>query len=165
MLDGRLYTGRSGNAGAVGSMPVPTPDGRSRQLIEVASLVCLERSVVARGLSAQRLWDAPGDWSLPHDVIAEWIEVAAHGLAHAIVACASIVDIEAALIDGWMPAAVRDALAERVREEVAEINLTGIEPPRVATGTVGPDARALGAASLPLSESFLVDPIAIMKPQ
>jgi hypothetical protein len=37
------------------------------------------------------------------------------------------------------------------------MNLAGIEAPDIREGTIGPDARVLGAASLPLSERFLVE--------
>ena len=36
VLDNSLYTGRTGNAAALGSIMVPTPDGQMRQLVDVA---------------------------------------------------------------------------------------------------------------------------------
>ena len=49
VLNGRLYSGPTGNAGALGSMPVPGADGRPTQLIDVASLAILEKALNARG--------------------------------------------------------------------------------------------------------------------
>src|SRR5690606_8182618 len=43
VLNGSLYGGATGNAGALGSMPVPGPDGRPTQLIDIASLAILEK--------------------------------------------------------------------------------------------------------------------------
>ncbi len=49
VLNGRLYGGPTGNAGALGSMPVPGPDGKPTQLIDVASIAMLEKALNARG--------------------------------------------------------------------------------------------------------------------
>ncbi|MCK9553665.1 MAG: sugar kinase, partial [Aquamicrobium sp.] len=38
------------------------------------------------------------------------------------------------------------------------IDAEGVSVPRIQEGTVGVHARALGAASLPLSERFLIGP-------
>lgn len=155
VLRDNLFVGRTGNAAAFGSMPVPTPDGRVAQLIELASLSALEDTVRARGLSSGSMWTAPEGWSIPEDLKGAWIATAAYGIAHAIGAAASVIDFEAVLIDGWLPAAIRQRLVETTRATLAGINLAGILPPDVLEGSVGPDARALGAASLPLSERFL----------
>jgi hypothetical protein len=37
------------------------------------------------------------------------------------------------------------------------LDLAGIEPPVIREGTVGADARALGAAAIPLSQRYLID--------
>ena len=41
--------------------------------------------------------------------------------------------------------------------------MTGLEIPEIREGTVGADARALGAASLPLFDRFMVDRSAYQK--
>lgn len=157
VLQDRLYTGRSGNAGAVGSMPVPNADGRVVQLIETASLFPLERALREAGHETQSLWIAPDGWAVEPIILGEWVAEAARGLAHAIAAACSIVDFEAVMVDGWLPASLRERLVQETRERLDEIDLAGVEPPEIREGTIGPDARVLGAASLPLSERFLVD--------
>ncbi|SNR37926.1 Sugar kinase of the NBD/HSP70 family, may contain an N-terminal HTH domain [Puniceibacterium sediminis] len=162
VLNGTLYSGRSGNAGALGSMPVPGPGG-SLQLIDVASLSGIEKLMEQEGLPTQGLWGDPENWSVPPGIMDIWIADAAKGIAHAIAASASLIDFESVLIDGWIPAAVRDRLVQDVRTALARINMAGITPPEVNAGTVGPSARSLGAACLPLSERFLVDGQAFLK--
>lgn len=157
VLNGSLYTGLTGNAGALGSMPVPAPGGGSRQLIDVASLSVIERMLEARGLESQTLWEAPASWSVDARLLDEWLQEAALGLAHAISAASSVLDFEAVMIDGWIPADLRATLVDRTRAALHRVNLAGITPPEIREGTIGPDARALGAASLPLSERFLMD--------
>ena len=157
VLQERLYTGRTGNAGALGSMPVPGAEGQAVQLIDRASLFQLERSLRAAGQETQSLWLAPDGWSVDPAILARWAEEAADGLAHAIAAACSVIDFEAVMIDGWLPAALRARLVAATRARLFALNLAGIVPPEVREGTIGPDARALGAASLPLSERFLVE--------
>jgi predicted NBD/HSP70 family sugar kinase len=155
VLRDNLFVGRTGNAAAFGSMPVPTPDGRVAQLIELASLSALEDAMRGRGLDSGCMWTAPEGWSIPNDLNGAWIATASYGIAHAIGAAASVIDFEAVLIDGWLPAETRRRLVEGTRAALVGINLAGILAPDVLEGSVGPDARALGAASLPLSERFL----------
>jgi predicted NBD/HSP70 family sugar kinase len=157
VLQDRLYTGRSGNAGALGSMPVPGPGGDAVQLIDRASLFQLERALRAAGHETQSLWLAPDGWAVDPGILGQWVEDAAEGLAHAVAAATSVIDFEAVMIDGWLPATLRQRLVEVTRARLGAMNLAGIEAPDIREGTIGPDARVLGAASLPLSERFLVE--------
>lgn len=156
VLNGRLYGGATGNAGALGSMPVPGPNGRAVQLIDVASIAMLEAALAKRGIDGSRLWTSPSDWGDIGPELDGWIASAGEALAYAIVAGAAVIDFEAAVIDGWMPLAVRARLVASVREALGRIDVEGITVPEVREGTVGIHARALGGASLPLSHRFLV---------
>jgi predicted NBD/HSP70 family sugar kinase len=156
VLGHSLFVGRTGNAGALGSMPVPAPSGGVVQLIDLASLSRLEARMRADGQESASLWAAPDGWQVAPATLDAWVAEAAHGLAHAIAAAASVVDVEAALIDGWLPASLRATLVRETAASLERINLAGITAPEVREGSVGPDARVLGAASLPLSERFLV---------
>jgi hypothetical protein len=68
----------------------------------------------------------------------------------------SVIDFEAVKIDGWMPENLRNALVSEVRASFDRLDFTGLERPVVETGTVGADARSLGAASQPLLGRFLI---------
>ncbi len=161
VLNGRLVTGRTGNAGALGSMPVPARGGGSVQLLRVASLSGLEAMLAARGLDGSAMWESPDDWDIDADVLARWLAGTAAGLAHVAASGAALIDLEALVIDGWMPAPLRARLIEATAQALSRIDLSGVTPPQVRPGTIGPGARALGAASLPLSNRFLVDPTAL----
>src|SRR5690606_37444059 len=52
VLNGRLYSGPTGNAGALGSMLVPGNGNRPTQLIDIASIAVLEKRLNARGIEA-----------------------------------------------------------------------------------------------------------------
>ena len=79
VLNGGLYGGPTGNAGALGSMPVPGPDGKPRQLIDVASIAMLEKALNARGVDASHLWTSPQDWGEIGAELDDWIASAANG--------------------------------------------------------------------------------------
>lgn len=156
VLNGALYPGPTGNAGALGSMPVPGPEGQTLQLIDMASIAVLERSLNAAGKDAGQLWTNPADWGEPGRELEAWIDLAAAGIAHAIISACAVIDFQLAVIDGWMPVHVRARIVDAVARKMAEADHEGLKLPDVRQGTVGADARAFGAASLPLSERFLL---------
>jgi len=155
VMNRALVTGAHGNAAGVGPLLVPDREGRTRPLIEQASLVQLETRLKAAGLDGMRLWDKAEGWEIPPAILDPWLSDAAFALAGAAHAAMAILDLEAVLIDGWMPVDLRDALVERVADEFATFDQTGIVAPSIRAGTAGRDARALGAASLPLSARWL----------
>lgn len=161
VLNDTLYTGR-GNAGALGPMPVATAQG-VQSLIDVASLSGLEARQQAKGQKSTGTWTNPEDWDFDSDVLNDWTVAAAHGLAHAIVSAISLIDFEAVLIDGWIPGDLRAALVVETAARLDRFDLTGLTRPDIRAGSIGPDARAVGAASLPLSERFLIDTNAFQK--
>ena len=155
VLNGAMFTGR-GNAGAMGPLPVPSPNG-ALPLIEIASLSGLESQLNAKGIDTDHMWTEVDTWDFDTGILDQWIAKAAQGLASAIVAGASIIDFGEVLIDGRIPADLRATLVDQVNDELDRRDWTGLSRPAVNQGTIGPDARAIGAASMPLSERFLVD--------
>jgi len=163
VLNGSLYPGRSGNAGALGSMPVPAPGGGQRQLISVASTASLERYLIEAAVGTDQLWESPESWDVPAVILDRWLGEVAFGLARAILAAAAVIDFQAVLIDGWLPETIRAALVERTAGELAGLDAAGIELPQVRQGTVGHQARSLGAASIALSQRYLIDKNTLLK--
>ncbi|MDZ4135858.1 MAG: ROK family transcriptional regulator [Paracoccaceae bacterium] len=163
VLNSSLYTGRTGNAGALGSMPIPARNGETAQLIDLASIAVLERMLHAQGQSSEPIWAQPEFWTIDADILTAWIDSTGDALARAVAACISVIDFEAVLIDGWLPDAVRARIVAATRRQLARLNLSGLEMPELHEGSFGAHARALGAASLPLSERFLVDRNALLK--
>jgi predicted NBD/HSP70 family sugar kinase len=157
VMNGQLFLGRTGNAAAVGSIQVPAPGGGTRRLIDLASMSVLAEAMEAAGEASDHLWSQHDRWEVSDGVLDLWLDQAAGALAHATLAAAALLEIEAVLIDGWMPVAVRAELVRRTRGALLKLDLAGIEPPVIREGTVGADARALGAAAIPLSQRYLID--------
>ena len=163
VLNGQLFVGRTGNAAGVGPMPVPGPDGQMRRLLTVASISTLSAAMDAAGQPSGHLWEDPDHWQVSAPLLNAWIAGVAEGLASATLSAASLLEIEAVLIDGWMPAAVRAEIARQTEAAFNRLDLAGITPVAVREGTVGPQARSLGAAAIPLAQRYLLDQSAILK--
>jgi len=157
VLNGQLFLGRTGNAAGVGPIPVPGPDGRMRRLFDAASLASLADAMEAAGESADQLWEQPNRWQVSQPVLERWLTEAAEGLASAILSAATLLELEAVLIDGWMPPEIRAEITARTAAALQRLDLSGIAPPVVREGTVGAQARSLGAAAIPLSQRYLLD--------
>lgn len=163
VLNGQLFTGRTGNAGGVGPMPVPGPDGKLQRLFDVASMSRLSEMMEAAGESSDHLWHQHAEWHVSAPILDAWLDHAAQGIAYAALSAAALIELEAVMIDGWMPAAIRADLTRRTHAALMRLDLSGVEPPQVREGTVGADARALGAAAIPLAQRYLIDPNALTR--
>jgi predicted NBD/HSP70 family sugar kinase len=161
VVDGALFTGRTGTAGALGPLPIMRLDekGRlvARQLIHCASIYQLEQKLREAGIDPSSIWRTPDSWDDFSTYLDEWIEETALALAYACIAAISVIDFEAVVIDGAMPIAVRGRLVARVAEIYETLDRRGLVDPAIRAGSVGADARAMGGAALPLIANFARD--------
>ncbi len=158
VLNGQLMLGRTGNAAGVGPMPVPRANGQMSRLFDTASMSHLAEAMEAAGEPSDHLWEQHLIWNVSPGVLSNWLDQAAYGLAWAALSCATLLEIEAVMIDGWMPSDVRAELTRRTQIALNSLDLSGITtPPAVREGTVGAEARSLGAAAIPLSQRYLID--------
>ncbi len=161
VLDGSVVQGRTGNAGAIGSLPVARMIGKNRmysdQLIRCASIYVLERRLKALRQDPSGLWLSPDQWPDYGKSVEQWILSAAEGLAVLAASAASIVDFEAVVIDGAFPLSIRRQLVEAVRVAIERLDWQGLSPLEIVEGSIGPDARAVGGAALPLLANFARD--------
>ncbi|WP_411957847.1 ROK family transcriptional regulator [Paracoccus homiensis] len=144
VLDGRLRMGPQRNAGALGSMPIPS----GGQLLDQASVSSLEHRLGR---------DLPPDdmgWDVPEQIEQEWAEEAGRALAFVAMSAVALVDLPLLVLDGAVPHATRERLIHETRRAIAAMPAAGIERPEVAAGSMGRTARVLGAAALPLSHFF-----------
>jgi predicted NBD/HSP70 family sugar kinase len=157
VLNDTVFEGNQGNAGALGSLRSTGPLGESQQLIDVASIHLLEARLVQAGLDPALLWGTRQDWSGLSRYVDAWIGETAQELAKASLSVCAVIDFEAILIDGSFPPAVRERLVERVRRYLVNQDTRGLIPPRIEQGSVGSNARAIGAASSPIFSQFLLN--------
>lgn len=157
VIDGRLYLGPRGNAGALASLPIPGADGVMTQMVEFASIHRLERRLDARN---------PGDgtqllkqegWQGFEDLEAVWIEETAHQIAAASMTLVAVMDLPSVVIDGSFPPEVREKLIARVQSLVSTWDARGLHRPQIVGGTLGTTACALGAGYRPIVARYLME--------
>jgi len=156
VLNGNVVAGRSRNGTALGSMPMPDGAGGVTQLLDVASLYALETELRRAGRNPLELREMGDDWSSIEDVLDPWIETTGRYLSLACGATASLVDVEAVMIDGAMPAEIRDRLTQRTRSHYLSLDRIGLEDVAIEAGSVGRQARSIGAAILPIHSKYFL---------
>ncbi|WP_062066442.1 ROK family transcriptional regulator [Cellvibrio sp. OA-2007] len=165
VLHGELEAGVHGNAGALASMPVtasqldtvPPVAGSFETLANRVSIYALRRHLNARGFSIDTISQLPLLLPAAQVALDEWIEDAIDAFSFVIFSATGVLDLEAIVLDANLP---RDLVHEIVGKLAVRVNLltpTGVLAPQVLSGSVGPDARAIGGAILPFYANFSPD--------
>ena len=130
-------------------MPIAKPDrsGAADRAIDCAcaSICQLERRVEAAGRDPSSIWRKPENWDDYGPLLDDWIDEAAYALAYASLAAMSVIDVEAIVIDGAMPVETRERLRLRVVAQVETLDRRGLSEATIVAGSIGADARAIGA--------------------
>jgi predicted NBD/HSP70 family sugar kinase len=163
VINSHLHGGLHGNAGAVASLPMrmarrvssnATPPD---QLISHASLWELERRYLALGLDPHAAYDERAlVYPFEPETLA-WVEHAANALALTVVSGTAFLDIDAVVIDGSFSRTLLTRLIAATQDALQHYNWEGLWGANVIAGNVGPDARALGGALMPLHANFAPD--------
>ena len=164
VMGGHLYRGEQLNAGALGSMPMVERggDGRPHQLIHEASIIDLERALIAAGFDLSEMFNPHGTPDVD-DVFDAWMRRAVEGLSRAVVSAMSVVDFDEVVIDGLLRPDWRRRVVDGVTSAYGRFDCTGLSPIEIAAGSIGPQARVLGAALLPLIGRFSPDTDLLVK--
>lgn len=152
VLGGRLHFGPGRNAGAMGSAPVPVSGGRAAQLLDIASISVLENR------AGQAMPPECADWPVPWHLRMNWIVDAAQAMAWASLSAVAVADLRMVVIDGALPPDWRRELVAATATALGRLPSAGLELPQVREGGLGRRARALGAAALPLTALFGLQP-------
>ena len=158
VLNGSLFTGKSGNAGAIGPFPMLNPNGDFEQVVERASLVNLERRIAnSRNNPDFAITSEFEAFSDEQTTIDNWSDKSAMAIAHLIIGACSIIDFPMVVIDGKMPSFLKAKMIDKIILAVDSLPKSGLLKPEIIPGTLGDKARALGAASLPLAKKFMLE--------
>lgn len=166
VLDGHLVGGERGNAGAIGSLPtgVATPrSGLPPQLLQVASGWQLEQALIAAGHDPLLIHQAAIMDAACAPQTGPWLASASQSLAMTVASAAALLDLDAVVVDGSLGAPLMAALMQGTQQALANYRFDGMHQPALLTGMVGPHARALGGALLPLHSQFSPDKDIILK--
>lgn len=164
VIDGRLHRGEQLNAGAIGSLPMngSDSDGKPNQLIHLTSVIELERALASAGFDSSDMFGF-----LPVDdaefIFKKWMRRTVPALSRAIISATSVIDFQEVVIDGLLCPPWRQRIVNAVSKECGKLNHAGLSPFEIAIGSIGPSARVLGAALMPLIQRFSPDSELLVK--
>ncbi|MCX5515780.1 ROK family transcriptional regulator [Kaistia algarum] len=171
VLNGTLQTGPNGNTAAFGPFPVtfsslasvPKPPGKFEVLLHRASIYTLVAHLRFNGFDITRVRDLEPMPAQARALVSEWQDDCADALAQAIIGSIALVDLEAIVIDGLLPASVLVETVTKVRASFAQMLPPGLIAPSILAGSIGPRGSALGASLLPIYSMFGPDTGVLMK--
>lgn len=155
VLDGSFYRGASGRSGEIGFIAARGADGERRALETHVSLTAVHARLAGAGCDHGSLDALVNPTPKASTVIRAWIDDAADLLLDPLIAVDCLLDPQAILIGGRLPAPLIDALADALarRLDAHRPSLPGIAPIRRAA--MPEIAPAIGAALLPFSDRLL----------
>lgn len=158
VLSNQLQTGAHGAAAAIGSLPTGLGrDGMPAQLIDCASLTGFEAMARAAGRDDPHSFYYGEQDDHTIRIFAEWAVGAADSLAFAILATASVLDLDAVILAGGLPDDRTRDLLDLTRAALDSYNAKGVHLPALHQAEIGITARAIGSAFLPIYANFPLD--------
>jgi predicted NBD/HSP70 family sugar kinase len=163
VVDGGYYRGAHGRSGEIGWLHDRDALGRDMQLQNIVSLSALYSRLADGGYrvdSPRRLARLSADARI---IVGRWIQESTEALVKSLVAINCLINPDAILIGGRLPAALVDQLAAALNARLADYaaQLPAIAP--VARAVTADDAPAVGAAILPFTHTLLPTRFALLK--
>jgi predicted NBD/HSP70 family sugar kinase len=163
VADGSYFRGANGRSGEIGWLHPRGGADEDKQLQNIVSLSCLYSRLAEHGFRVatprglMRLEAAAGQ------IVDRWIHESTEALVDSFIAINCLINPEAILIGGRLPAALVDRLAASLNRRMATFagQLPAIAP--VARALTSDDAPAVGAAILPFSYRLLPTRFALLK--
>lgn len=161
-VDGDCLRGGTGNAGDFAVMPVlpsrlpsaPAPTGAWDILLTRTSLSALIRHLRYCGETVETRADLEACIARGVKAVDEWVDDCVDALAPALRSVLSVLDSSVVVFDADTDAGLIDTLMRRLLEALAAITPEARGMPEFVRGSFGPDAGAIGAATLPMFFNF-----------
>ena len=163
VIDGQYFRGANGRSAELGWLRGHDGFSRTRQLQNIVSLSALYSRLAAQGY---RVSSPRGLTRLDEGgraIVDAWVETAVEALLETLLAINCLINPQAVLIGGRLPAGIVDALARRLNEQLQPYAamMPAIAP--VERAVMSDDAPAVGAAILPFTQRLLPTRSALMK--
>jgi hypothetical protein len=111
----------------------------------------LEAELARRGKSLGPLWDRSDDWSTYGDLLDAWEHRLVDQIKESLAGVSQFVEFETVVLSSYAPRSVCLDICRKL--EIAAPGLNAI------ASNLAPSPKAVGAASLPLSSRFMVEPL------
>jgi predicted NBD/HSP70 family sugar kinase len=163
VADGSYIRGANGRSGEIGWLRAGRSDD-AQQLQTIVSLSGLYSRLESQGFRVATPHGLTRLKPAARLIVDRWIDESTEALVNSFVAINCLIDPEAILIGGRLPASLIDRLAASLNTRMAAFagQLPAIAP--VARALTSDDAPAVGAAILPFSYQLLPTRFALLKP-
>jgi predicted NBD/HSP70 family sugar kinase len=162
VMEGHYLRGASGRSGELGWLRAN--DGPSKSPLQnIVSLSALYSRLSERGykVSSPRALTRLDEGG--QQVIGEWIDTSAEALLETLLAINCLINPQAVLIGGRLPAGIVDELAQHLNKRLQPYISTMPAIAPVERAAISDDAPAVGAAILPFTHRLLPTRTALMK--
>jgi predicted NBD/HSP70 family sugar kinase len=163
VIDGHYFRGAKGRSGELGWLHGHDESGQDRQLQNIVSLSALYSRLAAAGIQVASPRGLTRLDERGSRIVDAWIEMAAQALVDTLLAINCLINPEAVLIGGRLPAVLVDRLADQLNQRLQVHASSFPSIATVARAATSDDAPAVGAAILPFSHSLLPTRLALMK--
>ena len=163
VIDGNYFRGANGRSAELGWLRGHDGFSTTRQLQNIVSLSALYTRLATQGY---RVSSPRGLTRLDEGgrrLVADWVETSVEALLETLLAINCLINPQAVLIGGRLPASVIEDLARRLNERLAPYAATMPAIAPVEKAVLSDDAPAVGAAILPFTHRLLPTRSALMK--
>jgi predicted NBD/HSP70 family sugar kinase len=163
VIEGNHFRGATGRSGELGMLRGRDVTGHERQIQNLVSLSALYSRLAAQGIRVAAPHELTDLDESGQAIIDAWVEAAVDTLIDPVLAINCLINPEAVLIGGRLPAGIVDRLATRLNQRLVEHAGTVPAIAPVSRAALSDDAPAVGAAILPFSHRLLPTRTALMK--
>jgi predicted NBD/HSP70 family sugar kinase len=163
VVEGNHFRGATGRSGELGMLRGKDAAGHERQIQNIVSLSALYSRLAAQGITVSAPHELTGLGESGQAIVNAWIEAAVDTLIDPLLSINCLVNPEAILIGGRLPAAIVDQIANRLNQRLEAFKGTIPAAAPVSRAALSDDAPAVGAAILPFSHRLLPTRTALMK--
>jgi predicted NBD/HSP70 family sugar kinase len=163
VIEGQYFRGANGRSGELGWLRSHDRSAGGWRLQNLVSLSALYSRLAARGYNV----------SSPHAltrldeggrrIVSAWVDTSVEALLETMLAINCLINPQAVLIGGRLPARIVDELAHRLNERLRPYTATTPAIAPVERAAISDDAPAVGAAILPFAHRLLPTRAALMK--
>jgi predicted NBD/HSP70 family sugar kinase len=163
VIDGHYFRGAAGRSGELGLLPLRPAAGEIATLQRIVSLSALNERLAAQGYRPSSPRELTHLDEAALRIVEGWIDASVDALEEAVVAIECLINPEAVLIGGRLPAPLVERLAGRLNERLRSYKsiIPAVAP--IARAALADDAPAVGAAILPFRDRFLPTRFALTK--
>ncbi len=163
VADGSYVRGALGRSGEIGWLRARNGAGAQSQLQNIVSLSNLYSRLAERGIRVASPRGLVRLNATARTIVTSWIAESTEALVESLLAVNCLINPEAILIGGRLPAPLVDQLASALNARLAThaAHFPAIAP--VARAMTSDDAPAVGAAILPFSDRLLPTRYALLK--